>query len=74
MRHAISVTCQRGTPVTLQSTRTKRRIVRILTSWRYRGRWWLGDTTREYFMVECEGGAVFDIYREAEHWFATKRV
>ena len=74
MRHAIAVTCEHGTPVALHGPRAKRHITHILTSWRYRGRWWLSDVAREYFMVECDGGLVLDIYCEAGHWFATKRV
>lgn len=74
MKHAIAVTCHRGTPVALRGSHAERRITHILTSWRYRGRWWRNEVTRDYFMVECSGGLIVDIYREAEHWFATKRI
>lgn len=72
--HTIGVTLQHGVPTTVHGARGTRTVERIYTTWRYRGRWWQHDIARDYFMVELHGGVTLDIFCEAEHWFATKRI
>lgn len=72
--HEITVQVDHGTPVAIRGAHQERRVLHVLTTWRYRGRWWHHEITRDYFMIELHGGAIVDIFCENECWFATKHV
>ncbi len=43
-------------------------VKRVLNGWRYGGRWWLGETIREYFQLELEDRSVVDLFRDEKGW------
>ncbi|HEX6988774.1 MAG TPA: DUF6504 family protein [Bacillota bacterium] len=51
--------------------RGRRRVVRVLDSWREIGEWWDGKGERTVYRVETDGGGVFELdYRHRDGgWF-----
>lgn len=54
--------------------RGRRRVVRVLDSWREIGEWWDGNGERIVYRVETEDGGVFELdYRPTDGgWFLYK--
>lgn len=41
----------------------------MLDHWRYGGRWWLGETPRDHYLLELAGGQVVEVARREGAWF-----
>jgi hypothetical protein len=39
-------------------------VVRVIDSWRYGGRWWLGEPGRDYYLVATASGEELVLYRK----------
>ncbi len=50
-----------------------RRVVSVIDTWRYDGRWWEGhELHRDYFLVELEGGVKAELFSEEGDWWLAK--
>ena len=61
-----------NSPQTIQYQQRERRVARVLDRWRYGGRWWRLEGKRDYYLLELEGGAVAEVYREGERWVLSR--
>lgn len=49
------------------------RVLSVIDSWCYDGRWWEAEELhRDYFFVELEGGVRVELYREGEGWWVAR--
>ncbi len=49
------------------------RVLSVIDSWRYDGRWWEEEELhRDYFFVELEGGVRVELYREGDGWWVAR--
>ena len=53
-----------GSPSRLEGSRKPVNVRRVIDSWRYGGRWWVGEPPRDYYLLELKTGHVFEVYRE----------
>lgn len=62
-----------GTPLWF-TYRRRRRVVRVLDTWREIGEWWDGRGERTVYRVEAEGGGVFELDHRPRDggWFLYK--
>jgi len=44
----------------------------VIDSWRYGGRWWVGEPPRDYYLLELETGHVFEVYYAGETWMLSR--
>jgi hypothetical protein len=45
----------------------------VIDSWRYDGRWWEPrELHRDYYLLELEGGAQLEMFREGEVWWVAR--
>lgn len=50
-----------------------RRVLAVIDSWRYDGRWWEGKGLhRDYFFVELEGGVRVELFSEEGDWWVAR--
>ncbi len=50
-----------------------RRVAGVIDSWRYDGRWWEPrELHRDYYLLELEGGAQLEMFREGEVWWVAR--
>lgn len=50
-----------------------RRVISVIDAWRYDGRWWEPrELHRDYYLLELEGGAQLELYREGDAWWAAR--
>lgn len=50
-----------------------RRVLAVIDSWRYDGRWWEGKGLhRDYFLVELEGGVKAELFLEEGDWWVAR--
>lgn len=70
----VGVELREGRPVCLTWGNRNYPVSLILDSWRYGGRWWLGETPRNCFLVQC-GGLTAELHQETNpfgRWFIAR--
>ena len=58
----------KGSPSRLEGPQKPVNVRRVIDSWRYGGRWWVGEPPRDYYLLKLETGHVFEVYRAGEVW------
>lgn len=62
-----------GAPQSFQWRSRRYAVTRVLDSWRYVGKWWLGlRQTRRYYRVEArlaDQSRIFELYQQDDVWF-----
>lgn len=49
-----------------------RSVARVLDRWRYDGRWWEGEISRDYYLVELVDGVRLELFQEGGSWWLSK--
>lgn len=49
-----------------------RSVVRVLDQWRYAGRWWEDEVSRDYYLVELADGVRLELFQEGDAWWLSK--
>jgi len=50
-----------------------RRVASVIDAWRYDGRWWEPrELHRDYYLLELEGGAQLELFREGAEWWVAR--
>lgn len=50
-----------------------RRVAGVIDAWRYDGRWWEPrELHRDYYLLELEGGAQLELFREGAEWWVAR--
>ncbi len=50
-----------------------RKVVSVLDSWRYDGRWWEAvELHRDYYLLELDGGTQLELFNEGGAWWAAR--
>jgi len=57
-----------GNPSRLEGPRRPVAVRRVLDAWRYGGRWWIGESPRDYYLLELETGHVFEVFCSEGRW------
>src|SRR4029453_2182452 len=64
-----------GMPSVFEWRGKRYQVVDVIGRWRIEGRWWSDGRDREYWRVEANGGAVWDLYhdRRGKRWHIGRR-
>ena len=68
----LQVQVEQNSPQKLHYQQREQRVVRILDTWRYGGRWWRFEGRRDYYLLELEGGVVAEVFRDGERWILSR--
>lgn len=50
-----------------------RKVVSVVDSWRYDGRWWEQvELRRDYYLLELDGGTQLELFQEGGAWWAAR--
>lgn len=61
-----------GHPSGLDGPRKPVSVRRILDFWRYNGRWWQGEASRDYYLLELDSGHVVEVFRADDTWVLSR--
>ena len=68
----LQVSLKENSPQSLRFRQRERKVVRVLDSWRYGGRWWRLEGRRDYYLLELEGGAVVEVFCCGDRWVLSR--
>ena len=68
-----------GAPAPSPSTKRRpsptpnRKVISVVDSWRYDGRWWEQlELRRDYYLLELDGGTQLELFQEGGEWWAAR--
>ena len=66
----VQVEADAGLPALFTWRGRSYRVIDVIGRWVIEGRWWSDGRDREYWRVEAQGGAVWDLYhdRRGDRW------